>query len=99
MMVDEDNSLKGIISFQDLRGVLTKSGLHDLIIAEDIAHTDPVTVTPNDDLETARVKFAVQDLQLLPVVEPMSNKRIIGVLRYEDMMTIYNKRLIETLSE
>lgn len=99
MMVDDDNSLKGIISFQDLRGVLTKSGLHDLIIAEDIAHTDMVTITPNDDLETVRNKFAVQDMQLLPVVEPMSDNRIIGVLRYDDMMTIYNKRLIETLRE
>jgi len=99
MMVDDDNSLKGIISFQDLRGVLTTSGLQDLIIAEDIAHTDMVTVTPNDDLESVRNKFALQDMQLLPVVEPMSNNRIIGVVRYSDMMTIYNKRLIETFSE
>ncbi len=99
MMIDGDGSLKGIISFQDLRGVLTKSGLQDLIIAEDIAHTEMVTVTPNDDLEIARNKFAIQDMQLLPVVEPMSHDRIVGVLRYGDMMTIYNKRLIETLSE
>lgn len=97
MMVDNEDHLRGIISFQDLRGVLTKSGLHDLVIAEDIAHTDPVTVSPDEDLEEARKKFAVQAMQLLPVVEPDNGNRIIGVLRYDDMMIIYNKRLIESL--
>jgi CIC family chloride channel protein len=99
MMVDSGNHLQGIISFQDLRGVLTKSGLHDLIIAEDIAHTDLITVTPDEDLEKAREKFALQDMQLLPVIEPQHGNRILGVLRHSDMMTVYNKRLIETLSE
>jgi CIC family chloride channel protein len=99
MVVDDDNHLKGIISFQDLRGLLTKSEVQEWIIAEDIAHTDLVTVAPDEDLEAAREKFAVQGMQLLPVVEPDNGNRIIGVLRYNDMMTVYNKRLIETLSE
>jgi len=97
MMVDKDQHLHGIISFQDLRGVLTKPGLLDLIIAEDIAHTDIITIKPDDNLEDVRSKFALQDLQLLPVVE--DGNRIVGVLRHDDLITIYNKRLIETLSE
>jgi len=99
MMVDDNNRLTGIISFQDLRGVLTKSGLHDLVIAQDIAHTDLITVTPEEDLEQAREKFAVQAMKLLPVVDPKNDNKILGVLRYDDMMTIYNKRLIETLQD
>ena len=97
MMVDREQHLLGIISFQDLRGVLTKPGLMDLVISEDIAHTDIVTVAPDDDLEKVRNKFALQDMQLLPVVE--NGDRIIGVVRYGDMMTIYNKRLIDTFNE
>jgi CIC family chloride channel protein len=99
MMVDDDNCLRGIISFQDLRGNLTKGGFLDAVIAEDIAHTDFVTITADDDLEVARDKFAVRAMKLLPVVETTDNNKIIGVLRYDDMMTIYNKRLIETLRE
>jgi CIC family chloride channel protein len=99
MMVDDDNCLRGIISFQDLRGNLTKGGFLDAVIAEDIAHTDLITITPDDDLEVARDKFAVRAMKLLPVVETRDNNKIIGVLRYDDMMTIYNKRLIETLRE
>jgi len=82
MMVDKDQHLHGIISFQDLRGVLTKPGLLDLIIAEDIAHTDIITIKPDDNLEDVRSKFALQDLQLLPVVE--DGNRIVGVLRHDD---------------
>ncbi len=97
MMVDRDQHLLGIISFQDLRGVLTKPGLMDLVIGEDIAHTDLVTISPDEDIEKVRNKFALQDMQLLPVVE--NGNRIIGVVRYSDMMTIYNKRLIDTFNE
>lgn len=97
MMVDDENHLKGIISFQDIRGVLSKSDVQDLVIAEDIAHTDVVTVSPDDDLEEARNKFSVHGMQLLPVVEKDNGNRVIGVLRYDDMMTIYNKRLIDSL--
>ena len=99
MVVDENRSLHGIISLQDLRGVFTSSGLDSLIIAEDIAHTDLVTVTPGDSLEKAKDKLEMQDLQLIPVVESKNSHKIIAVLRREDMMTIYNKRLIESFSD
>ncbi len=99
MMVDDGDHLRGIISFQDLRGLLTKRDVQELIIAEDIAHTDLVTVTPDEDLEEVRRKFAVRAMKLLPVIEPHSDNKIIGVLRYDDMMTIYNKRLLDTLRE
>ncbi|MCK5125938.1 MAG: chloride channel protein [candidate division Zixibacteria bacterium] len=99
MVVDDNRYLYGIISLQDLRSVLTSSSLDDLIIAEDIAHTDLVTVTPDDDLEQVRRKIGMQDLQVVPVVESENSRKIIAVLRKDDMMTIYNKRLIESINE
>ena len=99
MVVDSQNHLRGVISFQDIRGVLSTSGIHDLVIADDIAHKSIISVTPEDNLQDARRKFAVQDLKLLPVVDSQNENRILGVLRYDEMMTVYNKRLIETLSD
>jgi len=99
MVVDADHNLHGVISLQDIRGVLTSSALQDLVIAEDIAHTEVITVTPEDDLEAVRNKFALQDMQLLPVIDPRHANRLVAVLRYSDMMTVYNKRLIETISD
>ncbi|MCP4568521.1 MAG: chloride channel protein [FCB group bacterium] len=98
MVVDDDQHLHGILSFQDIRGYMSKNELQDLIIAEDIAHTNIITLLPGDNLDMAREKFALQDVQLIPVVESAENKRIIAVLRRTEMMTVYNKRLIETLN-
>jgi CIC family chloride channel protein len=99
MVVDEEQRLHGIISLQDLRSVITKGGLDELIIAEDIAHTDYVSVTPDDNMETVRRKIGRQDLQLIPVVESPTSDRVIAVLRRDDMMTIYNKRLIDSFGD
>lgn len=99
MVVDDNLHLHGVISFQDLREFLTRSGLDDLVIAEDVAHTDIVSVLADDSLEEVRSKFALQDLQLLPVLDSSPNGKIIGVLRHSDMITVYNKRLIETLTD
>jgi len=98
MVVDDKQQLHGILSFQDLRGIMSKTNIYDLVIAEDIAHTQLVTVTPDDNLVDVRKKFALQDMELLPVLDPLQNNKIVAVLRHSDMMTVYNKRLIETLS-
>jgi CIC family chloride channel protein len=99
MVVDNENYLHGVISLQDLRSVLTKSSLNDLIIAEDIAHTDIITVTPDDTIERVLDKISMQDLQLVPVVDSPDSRHIIAVLRRDDMMTVYNKRLIESFND
>ncbi len=99
MVVDSDQLLHGVISFQDLREFLTRGGLDDLVIAEDVAHTEIISVLAEDSLEEVRQKFALQDLQLLPVLDSKQSGKIIGVLRHSDMITVYNKRLIETLSD
>ncbi len=98
MVVDKYQHLIGVISLQDLRGFLTSSVvIHDIVIAEDVAHKHVVTVTPDDDLAQVRQKFALQDMQLLPVIDPQNDNQLIGVVRHQDMMTVYNKRLIESL--
>ncbi len=100
MVVDDDQTLHGIISMQDLRGFLSRKGdLDDLIIAEDIAYKQIITVTAEDTLDVVRKKIGMQDLQLVPVVESEHSNKIIAVLRRDDMMTIYNKRLIESFNE
>jgi CIC family chloride channel protein len=99
LVVDRSKKLHGVISFQDLRGILTRTDLADLVIAEDIEHIHPLTIYPDDTLAEARRKFSLQDLQLLPVVDPHDEDRILGVLRYGDMMNIYNKRLIESMQQ
>jgi CIC family chloride channel protein len=96
MVTDRAGKFTGVLSFQDLLGILTQHTLDYLVIAKDIATTDYVTVYPDDDLETAQQKLAVKDHKLLPVVNRNDPTIIHGVLRREDVVQFYNKRLIES---
>ncbi len=99
MVTDKSNKLVGILSFQDMLSILTQHTLDYLIIAKDIATTDYITLSPDDDLETAQKRLAVKDYKLLPVVNREDPSIIHGVLRSEDMARYYNRQLIESLRE
>ncbi len=98
-VVDREGSFLGTLNFQDFFGVLTQHTLDDLVIAQDIVYTDVVTVNPEDDLEAAQKKFAVQGASVLPVVNKNDPGIILGVLRRGDLIQYYNTKLIESLRE
>ena len=96
MVVDRLGKFVGILSFQDMLGILTQHTLDYLVIAKDIATTDFVTVYPDDDLETALGRLNLKGFKMLPVVNRNDPSIILGVLRREDLIQHYNKKLIET---
>jgi CBS-domain-containing membrane protein len=51
----------------------------------------------DDTLETAYRLFNLRDLKMIPIVVAGDKKKVIGVLRREEMISYYNKQLIETL--
>jgi len=96
MVTDRLGKFVGILSFQDLLGILTQHSLDYLVIAKDIANTDFVTVNPEDDLETALSRLNLKGFKMLPVVNKNDPSIILGVLRREDLIQFYNKKLLET---
>jgi CIC family chloride channel protein len=96
IVTDRRGKFIGILSFQDLLSILTQETLNYLIIAKDIATTDYAAVYPEDDLETAYKRLAVKDSKLLPVVNKEDPSIILGVLRREDLVAYYNRKLIES---
>jgi len=99
MVVDKIGKFVGVLSFQDLMGILTQHTLGNLIIAKDIASTDFVTVTPDESLDEAQKKMAVKDSRLLPVVNKDDPSIILGVLRRERLVQYYNRKLIESFTD
>lgn len=96
MVTDRVGKFVGILSFQDLLGILTQHTLDYLVIAKDIASTDFITVNPEDDLETAQKKMSIKDYKILPVVNKNDPTILLGVLRREHLVQYYNKKLIES---
>ncbi|MEW6411485.1 MAG: chloride channel protein [Candidatus Zixiibacteriota bacterium] len=94
---DNEGHLKGVISFQDIRSVLSQHTLDYLVIAQDLVKENTEVLNFDDDLEKAYKLFGIKDLSLIPVVDPYSGDKVIGVVRRDELIEYYNKRLLDTL--
>ncbi|MBU1702048.1 MAG: chloride channel protein [Candidatus Eisenbacteria bacterium] len=96
-VVDKSERLTGVISLTDLREVLRESwGEHTrlLIIAQDVATVDPVTITPGENLNDAMKKFGKWDMAEIPVVDPDHDGRLVGMVRRSEVISAYNRALL-----
>jgi CIC family chloride channel protein len=94
-VLNRDGELKGMLTLQDIRPVVTQRVLEDLVIVEDIMMHYPPTLSPDENLGSALAKFEARDLDGLPVVDQHDPKKLLGVLRRADIISFYNKRLLE----
>ncbi|MBU8932526.1 MAG: chloride channel protein [candidate division Zixibacteria bacterium] len=97
IVVDRQDLIRGVISFQDLRSLLSQHTLDNLVIANDLVKEDTVVLNHDDDLEKAFDMFGVQDFKMIPVINQKEGCKVIGVLRRDDLIEYYNKMLLETL--
>lgn len=97
IVIDRNDKLSGVISFQDLRGHLSEHELDFLVIAKDLVQAGTIVVTSDQNLDEALQQFNQRGLKLLPVVDPDDRRKVTAVLRYEELIGFYNKRLIDTL--
>jgi CIC family chloride channel protein len=98
-VVNGEGSLTGVISFRDIRPVLHEETLQDLVVAEDLATKHPVTIKPSDSLLTALQKMSSKGISQLPVVAEDDPARIVGTVSQKDVMTAYNKAVLQREEE
>lgn len=94
-VVNADGEMIGIFSGKDLRAYLYNEHVWRLAIARDIMVAEVVSVTPNDDLNTALRRFTSRNLDELPVVDPSNARKLCGMLRRKDTIAVYNRQLME----
>ncbi|RME24421.1 MAG: CBS domain-containing protein [Candidatus Zixiibacteriota bacterium] len=87
----------GVLSFQDIRNIMTEHTLDYLVIAADLVVPETVCLKADDDLRQAYKFFSQRDNVLLPVVADDNSEQVIGVVRREQLIDYYHKLLIETL--
>jgi CIC family chloride channel protein len=86
--------LAGIFSTDDVRRYFLNQVIWELAIARDVMTTRVVTVTPEDDLNTALRRFTELNLDELPVVSCEAPTQLLGMLRRKDVISTYNRQLI-----
>jgi CIC family chloride channel protein len=92
-VVDNDSRLKGILSLTDIRRVMLEKELHKLVIAQDIAVEEVLTVTLEDDLNTALKKMTAAEIRELPVVSREDSRKVISMLSRKDIIRTYHDQI------
>jgi len=94
-VMDAEGHLIGIFSSTDIRGVLFSKDIEHLVVMRDIATTDIIVTTLNDDLNTVLRKFTQKNIESLPVVKEDDYTALIGMLNRREVIAFYNQKLEE----
>ena len=93
-VMDEDDNLKGIISFRDIRTTLQEETLNDLVIAKDVATIHILTIRPSDSILRAFQDMGSTGISQLPVVAEKDSSKVIGTVSQRDVMAAYDKAVL-----
>jgi CIC family chloride channel protein len=94
-VVTDAGAMMGIVSIHDVRPVLLEETVTRIVIAGDIATEQVITLTPEDNLNTAMEKFSIKDIEEIPVVSIIDPVRLVGMVRRKDVISAYNKEVLK----
>jgi CIC family chloride channel protein len=94
-VLDSDLTLVGMITFDDLRTVLTDAEtLAPVVLAGDLAKQQYEWVTPDDSLRTALQKLAVRGSHHIPVLDGEGHDRLLGLISRNEILSAYDRELL-----
>lgn len=93
-VVNEEGELVGLIGMAELRGVLLDRDSWPFVTVSELAQLEIEPVRLSDNLFDAMQAFTARGLELLPVVDDATGKKVVGVLRLGDLQNFYQKRLL-----
>jgi len=87
--VDDNENLKGMVSFKDLRDAIFHRDADDYLIVDDIATNHVATLTPCETINDAMRKFRMHDMDFLPVVDKDNARKVLGSIARKDVFALY----------
>ena len=94
-VVDAEGRMVGIFSAEDVRSYLYDDAIWRIANARDVMKSRIVTVSPEEDLNSALGKFTSLNVDELPVIDPREQGKLLGMLRRKEVIAAYNRRRIE----
>jgi CIC family chloride channel protein len=94
-VLNVENKLSGIISFNDYNEAIFDEDLKHLVVAKDLATPNVVTVSADDNLYTALEKISRKDFATLPVVSTSDPDRLVGIVSRRDIIGAYDKAVLK----
>lgn len=92
-VVDAQERLRGVISLEETHMALNEPAMKSLAVAEDLMRMDVRPLTGDDMLDRALELFVENDLPALPVVDDLKHRRVIGMVRRQEIAGAYLQRV------
>ncbi|MEZ6016766.1 MAG: chloride channel protein [Planctomycetota bacterium] len=92
-VVDDDERLVGIFSLTDVRRIFLEDGIGNFVIVRDFMREQVATVRMDDTLHDVLRLFTRRAVSALPVVDPDDPRKVIAMLRRNDIGRAYSDRL------
>ena len=95
----ENGELFGSITLADLSEAAFDPAIDDLVRAGDVAQTQPLVLTKDDDLEAALSLLSESGEDRIAVVENLETMIFKGCVNHAEIMAAYNRVLLESRHE
>ncbi|MBN2644002.1 MAG: chloride channel protein [Desulfuromonadaceae bacterium] len=96
VVVNRENRMVGMLSMSDLRVCLNEMGeLGALVLASEIMTRQVITITPEQNLESAFELFEGRHISTLPVVSADDRGRVLGILKKSGLIQAYNQNVLK----
>jgi CIC family chloride channel protein len=92
-VIDEQNKFIGTVNANDLWGAFQHGSQGQSRTVEALVQTVPVVISPEQDLYSAMRMCLLEHVTELPIIATEQPDILLGVLRRNDMLATYNKRL------
>ena len=94
--IDDNGNLIGSITETHIRPLITEfDSVKESLIASDIANNKVVTITKSHDLDYALKILTKADIDEIPVVADDNDKKVIGIISHQDILSAYNKESLK----
>ncbi|MFQ5582236.1 MAG: chloride channel protein [Mariprofundaceae bacterium] len=94
-VVDDDENMVGIITFNDLQQCLLDSTLDQVVVAGEIANRNVRVIPENGSLLEAIRVFDREGFEQMPVVAKDNPRKVLGVLARNTVFSIYHKLIVK----
>ncbi len=94
-VVNEAGDLVGVVSIRDLEEALAAGAINAKTVV-DIASTEGLLVAyPDEPMWKALKRLGTRDVGRLPVVQDEGSRRLVGVIRRQDIVRAYNQAIVK----
>ncbi|NBC83916.1 MAG: CBS domain-containing protein [Bacteroidetes bacterium] len=95
-VVDEENTLVGIVLLDDVRHIIFNDELHHSVHVRDVMILPPAFVSSNDPMESVIKKFEDTGAWNLPVID---KGKYVGFISKSKLFSVYRKWLVDMSDE